>query len=175
MNRRTRAFSQAAGAFGVVGGVAVLLGTYWISWLSLTDLASSPGRPFARITLYDLQTFVTNGWYTYASQVMALGAVILIVSGIIAVFAPESRPWIRGRAVGLAVGSVIVLVAAFATGLPHWFTHEPLYFTQASGEWVCVVGAVLGLIGCVMMATTGSLSGKSQVEASASTLTTLVG
>jgi hypothetical protein len=175
MNHRTRAFSRAAGAFGVVGGVAVLLGTYWISWFSLSGLTSSNVHSYGGFALYHLQTFVTSGWYTYASQVMGLGAVILVVSGIVAVFAPETRPSKRGCAVGLAVGSVIVLVAAFATGLPHWFTAEPLNFTRGAGEWVCVVGAVLGLIGCVMTATTGSVSGKSQVEASASTPTALVG
>ena len=165
MNHRDRVFSRVIGALGVAGGVVVLLGTYWISWFSLSSLTSSVPRSFGGSTLYHLQTFVTNGWYTYASQVMTLGAVILVVSALAAVFAPKSRPWERGCAIGLAVGSGIVLVAAFATGLPHWSAHEPLLFTRNAGEWVCVIGAILGLIGCLMTAVTGSVSGKSQVEA----------
>jgi hypothetical protein len=79
MNHRDRVFSRVIGALGVAGGVVVLLGTYWISWFSLSSLTSSVPRSFGGSTLYHLQTFVTNGWYTYASQVMALGAVILVV------------------------------------------------------------------------------------------------
>ena len=159
----------------MAGGVAALLGTYWISWFSLVGITSSNPHFYGGFTLYHLQTFVTSGWYSYASRVMALGAVILIVSGIAAVFAPRSRSWQRGFTMGLAVGSGIVLVAAFGTGLPHWFTNEPLDFRRGAGEWVCIFGAVLGLIGCVMTATSGSITERSQVEASICTPKALVG
>lgn len=168
MSHRDRVFSTTVGSFGVAGGLTVILGTCWISWFSLTGLTSSVPLSDGGSTLYHLQTFVTSGWYTYASQVMALGAVILVVSGLAVVFAPENWFWERVCAAGLAAGSGIVLFAAFATGLPHWYTHEPLMFTRGAGEWVCITGAILGLIGCLVATLRSSAVRKSHSEVSES-------
>jgi hypothetical protein len=168
MNRHTQPFALAAGALGIAGGVTVLIGTYWISWFSLSGQVVSGVHSYGGFSLYRLQMLSTSGWYTYASQVMALGAVILIGFGVVAITSRQRRSLKRGRATGLVFGSVIVLAAAFATGLPHWFSQEPLYFTRGAGEWVCVAGAILGLVGGITTARTEPVIGEPQLGGSVS-------
>jgi len=147
MNHQVRSRLRIGGLLGAVGGVLVIVGTYWMSWFSLKGYN---GHSFGGSTLYHLQTFVTAGWYSYASQVMVVGAIFLLVSGIVAMVLTDSKVWELCCAVGMALGAAIVLFASLKTGLPHWFTIEPLYFTRGVGEWVCISGAVLGFVGGVM-------------------------
>jgi hypothetical protein len=147
MKRHIQPLALLAGALGIAGGVIVLLGTYWIAWFSLLGQTLSGVHRYGGISLYRLQMLSTGGWYSYASQVMALGAVLLVGSGVAAMISPQLRSLRRGVAACLVAGSLFVLAVAFATGLPHWFSHEPLYFARGNGEWVCITGAILGLVG----------------------------
>ena len=175
MGRQTQPFALAAGALGIAGGVAVMLGTYWISWFSLSGQVLSGLHSYGGVSLYQLRTFARSGWYTYASQVMTLGAIILIGSGVLSIISRRGRSFTRGLTTCLAVGSVIVLVAAFATGLPHWFTHEPLYFARGAGEWVCIAGAIFGIVSSIMTTRTGSATEEPRLEGSVSIPTSLSG
>jgi hypothetical protein len=154
MSHQSMARPSIPGGLSIVGGALVLVGTYWISWFSLTGWS---GYHFGGFSLYQLRTFVNAGWNTHASQVMTLGAAILVISGIAGLIAAGGRTWLNWAcAVGTAIGSSVTLFAAISTGLPHWSTHEPLFYSRDAGEWICVAGALLGIAGCVMTTMVGS-------------------
>jgi hypothetical protein len=153
MSHRTRTLTGVSAATALAGGVAVLVGTYVVPWCSLTGRTTQLNS-YGGVTLYQLRTF-GGGWYAVASLVMTFGAVVLLASGISATVTADGRPWELGCAVGFLVGSGTALCAAFATGFPHGFSVEPLYVTPDAGEWVCVLGAVLGLGACVVSTVSG--------------------
>ena len=152
---------RTAGALGIAGGVVAVVGTYWISWFSLSsypsDASGSNSYPIYRyggITLNHLRSFVAGngGWYAYASFVITLGALLLVGSGIVMASVNTSKSWSIRCAAGMAIGSLITLGAALGTGLPHWFTQETLIFSRGPAEWFCVAGGVLGLSALVVAA-----------------------
>jgi hypothetical protein len=152
MGHQPKARMLAPGSLGMAGGALVLVGTYWVPWFSLTGVSGPRFDNFGGFNLYQLRTFVTSGWYTHASQVMTVGAAFLVISGIAALIASRNRMrWSWACSIGTSVGSGITLFAAFTTGLPHWSTAEPLFYSQGAGEWICVAGAIIGIASCVIM------------------------
>ena len=147
MNHQATSRIRLAGSLGAGGGAAAIVGIYFVPWFSMT---AWNGHSYGGLTLYKLQTFVSGGWYSYASQVMVLGAIILLASGSVAIFKSESRLSDLLCAGGLTIGSVVVVGASLRTGLPHWFTMEPLYLARGVGEWFCLVGAIFGIAGCAV-------------------------
>jgi len=150
MHDRTSTVRRTAGVLGILGGAFVFIGTYWASWFSLTGQTTVRVN-FGSFTLYGLHSsFSAGDWYSHASQVMTAGGVVLAVSGLVGWFATGGKWWGIGCAVGMAAGAGVVIYASLATGLPNWRAVEPLYFSRGPGEWICLVGALLGIAGCIL-------------------------
>lgn len=155
MNRANR----IAGALSFVGGVIVGVGTF-STWFHLEGQTSSPRFSFGFFTIYQLDEFNAGFWYSVAGVVILVGAALLVGAGV-ALFGVLSgnrlRKW---PPVVMAVGTLVVLAGALGTGLPHWFSQEPLWWTRGPGEMMCLWGAGVGFLALLVVVSSGLLNAR---------------
>jgi hypothetical protein len=155
MNRENR----IAGALSFVGGVIVAVGTF-ATWFHLEGQSSSPRFSIGFFTIYQLGEFNAGFWYSVAGAVILVGAVLLVGAGV-ALFGVLSGNQLRKwPPVVMAVGTLVVLAGALGTGLPHWFSQEPLRWTRGPGEMMCLWGAGVGFLALLVVVSSGLLNAR---------------
>ena len=137
--------NRVCGLLSIVGGAVAATGTL-LTWFHLEGQTSGPKFSFGDFTIYQAGNSSTGLWYSIAGFVILIGAVLMVGGGYGLFRAPvgmRTQKWRRGT---IGVGVVSVLYGALGTGLPHWFTTEPLWITRGPGEMTCLFGAGIGML-----------------------------
>lgn len=146
MSRESRTLFRFAGALAVVSAVAVLIGTYCVSWLSV----SNGYDVFGATTLFRLHALIGGEWNAFASAVMSLGSVVILGCGALAILAVGSRERGTACSLSLAVGAAIVVMTTIVTSFPTFPHSYGAYFVRDDGQWLCMIGGAGALAACAV-------------------------
>lgn len=146
MSRESQTLFRFAGVLAVAAAVAVLVGTYCVSWLSV----SNGYAVFGATTLFRLHSLIGGRWNAFASAVMSLGAVVILGSGALAIATVGSRARGTTCSLGLAVGAAIVVTTTLVTSFPTFPHSYGAHFVRDAGQWLCVIGGAGGLAACAV-------------------------
>lgn len=130
----------------------MILGVNVVPWFHLY-VADRFGAhiSYGNFTLHELGSVGSqNYWYSIAGTIALFGGALLIISGILTLLLRFK--WSRLCAVIITtLGSTVVVYVSIRTGLPSWEAHGNVGFGREPGEWLCLVGALLGIT-CVALA-----------------------
>lgn len=144
MSDASNQVNRVCGGLSIVGGAVAATGTL-LTWFHLEGQTSGPKFSFGNFTIYQLGNFNSGFWNSIAGYVILIGAVLMVGGGYALFGGPVGMRAQKWRPLIIGVGVASVLSGALRTGLPHWFTMEPLWFTRGPGEITCLVGAGVGL------------------------------
>jgi hypothetical protein len=137
--------NRVAGALSFAGGAIVATGTF-LTWFHLEGQTSGPRFSFGFFTIYQLGDFNAGFWYSVAGAVILFGAVLLVSAGVALFGLLSGNQFTMWPPIVMAVGTLVVFAGALGTGLPHWLSQEPLWWTRGPGEMICLWGAGVGFL-----------------------------
>lgn len=147
--------NRIAGSLSLLGAAVVLLGAM-LPWSHVSKCVWQCSTSTYTASWNVLQ--VGGGWlpstFTSSGLVVLAGAALLALAGLSGVQGRLMK-WVPPRAkwLNVVVSAAIVLGAVTAPD-PSFVANPPLYFSasQGVGPWVCLLGALLGLLGAAVFA-----------------------
>ena len=151
MDTQVRPRDRVGSSLSMIGGLLVVWVIYWAPWWSSTYPHLFRDHGPDDVTLYQLPFYYgLSGWHLYVSQVMALGAIVLIASGVMVTVASGSRLWKLTCAIGMAMGVAIVVFVSLKAAFIPLSLSDGRQIAKSYGEWIALTGAMFGLSGFVM-------------------------